>query len=116
MRAVALCIVFLLLSRLASFAQSTAVDFNRADCDGNQHHLFSELDSGSVVIMEFIMTCNSCIVAGNSLEAMIADIEMQYPGRIRFYQLAYTNSYSCATMNNFKNTNSFNSAVFDSAA
>jgi hypothetical protein len=105
----------LFTSTLAS-AQTTAMDFTKTDCSGQSHHLYSELDSGYFVIMEFIMTCNSCIAAGNAIEAMISDLQAEYPGRVKWYQFAYTNSYSCATMTNFKNTNGFTSSVFDQGA
>jgi len=99
-----------------SKAQTTAMDFTKNDCDGVSHHLFAELDAGNVIIMEYIMTCNACIFAGHALEAMIADLDVQYPGKVKLYQIAYTNSYSCTTMNNFKNTNGFNSTTFDQGA
>jgi hypothetical protein len=108
-------VIFLFVS-LSSKAQTTAQDFNRPDCAGQMHHLFSELDSGNVVILEFIMTCSSCIDAAHALETMIADASAMYPGKVRLYQFAYTNSYTCATMENFKNTNGFNSCTFDSGA
>jgi len=97
-------------------AQTTAMDFTKNDCNGVSHHLFSELDSGNVVIMEFIMTCSSCIAAGHAIESMMTDLEIQYPGKVRLYQIAYTNSYTCTTMQGFKNTNSFSSTVFTQGA
>jgi hypothetical protein len=78
--------------------------------------LFSELDANKVVVMEFIMTCNSCIIAGHELEEMIASLEAEYPGQTLFYQFAFTNSYTCSTMQSFKSNNGFSSAVFDSGA
>lgn len=98
-------------------AQTVAMDFNRNDCAGNPHHLYSELDSGYVIIKEFIMTCNTCVEAGQAIEAMISELEVQYPGRVRLYLFAYTNSYTCAMMEDFKITNGFfNSATFDQGA
>src|SRR5262245_46264024 len=116
MKKTILLLLLLLSAAYIVSAQTTAQDFTRADCSGQMHHLFDELDSNNVVIMEFIMTCNSCIVAGHAIEEMIADLQFEHPGRVRFYQFAYTNSYSCATMLNFKSSNGFASAVFDSGA
>ena len=99
-----------------SKAQTTAMDFTKMDCAGQNHQLFSELDSGNLVIMEFIMTCNSCIAAGHALETMVANLQAEYPNRVRWYQMAYTNSYTCASMTAWKNTNGFTSAVFDQGA
>jgi len=106
----------ILLCASLSNAQTTAMDFTKNDCDGNPHHLFSELDSGNVIIMEFIMTCSSCISAGHAIETMMSDLEIQFPGKVRLYQIAYTNSYTCATMQGFKTNNNFSSSVFDQGA
>lgn len=108
--------IALMFASVISKAQTTAMDFTKTDCNGQSHQLFSELDSGQVVIMEFIMTCNSCITAGHAIEAMVTDLQAEYPGRVKWYQIAYTNSYTCATMTGFKNTNGFNSAIFDQGA
>lgn len=109
-------ILALLLSTTLSKAQTTAMDFTKTDCSGISHHLFADLDSGNVVVMEFIMTCNSCIAAGHALETMISNLEAEHPGKVRWYQIAYTNTYTCATMTGFKNTNGFSSNVFDQGA
>ena len=111
---ICLLIAFVLIS--TTKAQTTAMDFTQNDCSGTPHHLFSELDSGNVIIMEFIMTCSSCIAAGHAIETMMTDLEMQYPGKVRLYQIAYTNSYTCTDMENFKNTNGFSSSTFDQGA
>jgi len=108
--------IALMFASVISKAQTTAMDFTKVDCEGRSHHLFSELDSGQVVIMEFVMTCNSCIAAGHAIEAMVMDLQAEFPGRVKWYQIAYTNSYTCATMSGFKNTNGFNSAIFDQGA
>ncbi len=108
--------IALMFASVISKAQTTAMDFTKVDCEGRSHHLFSELDSGQVVIMEFVMTCNSCIAAGHAIEAMVMDLQAEFPGRVKWYQIAYTNSYTCATMTGFKNTNGFNSAIFDQGA
>lgn len=108
--------IALMFTSVISKAQTTAMDFTKVDCNGQSHQLFSELDSGQVVVMEFIMTCNSCIAAGHAIEAMVTDLQAEYPGRVKWYQIAYTNSYTCATMTGWKNTNGFNSAIFDQGA
>ena len=78
--------VGLLLSIVVSKAQTTALDFNRIDCNGNSHHLYSELDSNNVVILEFIMlACNTCNDAGQDLTEMHSKLDIQFPGKVRFY-------------------------------
>lgn len=108
-------LAILLVASVAK-AQTTAMDFTKNDCGGISHHLYSELDAGNVIIMEFIMDCSSCIASGHAIESMMADLEMQYPGKVHLYQIAYTNSYTCATMDGFRNNNNFSSTVFDHGA
>ncbi len=71
---------------------------------------------GIVVVMEFFMTCNSCITGGHEVEEMIAELNVQYPDKVKFYQMAYTNSYTCTSILDFVNDNGFNSVPFDSGA
>ncbi|MBX7109614.1 MAG: T9SS type A sorting domain-containing protein [Chitinophagales bacterium] len=106
----------LLMSFQISKAQQTAMDFTMNDCNGVMHNCFTTLDAGDVIIMEFFMTCNMCITAGKEVEAMKEQLDVQYPGKIHFYQMGYTNSYSCTTVENWINNNGFNSVPFDSGA
>lgn len=99
-----------------SIAQQTAMDFTMDDCYGQMHNLYSTLDSGNVVIMEFFMDCSACIKAGNSIQSMKNKLDILFPDRIRFYQIAYTNSYACNTVLDFVNTNGFTGVPFDSGA
>lgn len=99
-----------------SKAQQTAMDFTMNDCNGVMHNCFTTLDAGDVIIMEFFMTCNMCISAGKEVEAMKAELDAHYPGKIHFYQMGYTNSYSCTSVLNWVNNNGFNSVPFDSGA
>lgn len=51
--------LFTLLAAIAftsevSTAQTTAMDFNMNDCNGQMHNLYSELNQNKVVILEFL--------------------------------------------------------------
>ena len=107
----------LTISASFSSAQTTAMNFNRNDCNGVNHNLFNELDAGNAVILEFFMnSCSSCITAGQTLENMKATLLAQYPGKIKSYAIGYTNSYNCTLINNWVNTNGFTSTPMDSGA
>ncbi|HET7819858.1 MAG TPA: T9SS type A sorting domain-containing protein [Bacteroidia bacterium] len=96
-------------------AQTTAMDFTMNDCNGKMHHLFNELDSQNVVIMEFFMlSCTPCIVAGNALEAMLPHLKNSYGNKVRFYHFGFTNSYTCPQITNWVSTNGYTSVPFDS--
>jgi len=98
-------------------AQTTAMDFNRADCNGFMHHLFTnDLDSGNVVILEFFMGggCTSCITAGHALESMKASLLAAHPSKIRSYASGFLNTMNCATVSSWVSTNGFTSTPNDS--
>ncbi len=108
----------LLLSTLPLSAADPTVarNFIRNDCFGASHNLFTELDSGDVVIMEYVMTCSSCSIAQQKVDAMLQWMDKKYPNRIRFYQFAYTNSYDCGTMKEWVSANTMKTIPFDSGA
>lgn len=102
---------------ISGIAQTTAMDFNRMDCNGNMQHLFADLDAGNAVILEFFMqSCTPCINAGNKLEAMKADLLAQFPGKIKGYSIGFTNSYTCASNLAWVNNNGFSTVAMDSGA
>lgn len=94
-------------------AQTTALNFETADCDGVNHHLFAELESGKVCILEFVMMgCQPCVTAGNGLKNIYAQFEASNPGKVHLYSMGFQNSISCTQMNNWKTANNFNHPVF----
>lgn len=108
---------FLVTIWFQSKAQTTAMNFIRNDCNGNPRHLFADLNAGNAVIIEFFMTsCGSCTTAGQKLESMKSNLLLQYPGKIKSYAIAYNNSYSQSTINNWVTSNGFSAFPMDSGA
>lgn len=108
-----LVILALYFIPIAAYTQTTAMDFNQQDCDGTQHHLFAELDAGSVVVISYVMmNCSSCIVATNELKTITSNFETSNPGRVKLYSMGYLNSYTCAQMNNWRSIGGFTHPVF----
>lgn len=98
-------------------AQTTAMDFNIVDCNGNPHHLYSDLDAGKAVIIEYFMnSCSPCVTAGQNLEAMKTDLLAEYPGMIKSYAFAFNNTYSCTTVKSWVTNYGFTSVPSDSGA
>ena len=93
-------------------AQTTALDFTANDCDGMAHTLFSELDAGNAVILEFVMMgCQPCVTAGNSIKANVLP-NTSDASRVKFYSIGFTNSITCTQMNAWKTANNFTHTVF----
>ena len=110
-------IALLVLLSFNFYNAQTAKNFNRMDCNGTMQNLFTDLNSGKAVILEFFMTsCTSCPIAGAKLESMKANLLTQYPGKIKSYSIGFTDSYSCATVKNWVTTNGFTSIPMDSGA
>lgn len=100
-----------------SFAQTTPMDFNRKDCNGMQRHLFADLAAGNAVIIEYFMiNCAPCPAAGQKLESMKSNLLTQYPGKVISYAIAFNNTYSQATVNNWVTSNGFSTIPMDSGA
>ena len=96
---------------------STAMDFTLTDCNATTHNLYEDyLDNEEVVIMEFFMTCASCATVGQKLDPMYMDLTTEFPGMVNFFAIAYNNTYSCATINSWRNTNTPNAVALDSGA
>jgi hypothetical protein len=109
---------FSLLLFFASFAfvhlnaQTTAVDFTAGDCNtGASHNLFSELNQGNVVVLEFaMMNCVPCVTAGKGIEDIVA--EFASTGKVKFYTFGFDNSIDCADMLDWLSDNSMEHLVF----
>lgn len=119
MRKFTLFISLLLVLTLSgkSYAQSVSMDFTRTDCDGTEHHLYSELDGGKVVILDFVMLgCSSCIIGSNGLNKIYNNFESTNPGRVRFYAFGYDDNYNCTQLRSWVTDNHFNSLMFEDGA
>ena len=98
---------------LAAGAQTTAADFQKNDCAGTSHHLYAELDSGYVVLLDFVMfDCSPCVTATNGLKTIHAQFEASHPGKVRFYSMGFLNYMSCPQMNNWKTEFGYTHTMF----
>ena len=92
-------IIFLLIiSSKYGFSQNNATDFTALDCDGVSHHLFSELDSGKVIVIAWVMPCGPC--GSIALDAYTASLgyAISNPGRVEFYLVDDFANTDCASL------------------
>lgn len=107
-------VLFLAMLQVAfnAGAQEFAMDFARTDCKGVEHHLFSELDSGKVIILDFVMLgCSPCFWATRDLDTIVKAFESTYPGRVKIYSFSYDSSHTCEQMNDWRNQGGFPDVV-----
>ena len=106
--------IFLLASLIYSTGSNaqTVTDFTKKDCNtGASHNLFSELNSGKAIIMEFFHTCISCSNAAKDIKPMYQNLVLKYGNKVLFYVMPEDDSYTCSDVLNWVNTNGLSSVV-----
>lgn len=95
---------FFVAVSLAGFAQP-ATDFTTDDCDAVTHNFFNELNTGKVIVLNWVMPCSSCTTASVNLSTIVAGYAASNPGQVLQYLIDDNGGISCATLNNWVNTN-----------
>jgi len=85
---------------------------------GREYELYKLLDSGLVIIHEYVMMdCRPCITAGKGLEQIVNSLRRLHPGRIRYFQTVYEDETTAATLKKWVRENKFTpDAVFTKGA
>ncbi|MGQ0827968.1 MAG: T9SS type A sorting domain-containing protein [Bacteroidota bacterium] len=111
-----LILMGMLLMMGMAFSQ-TAVNFTANDCNGNSHDLFTELNSGKIVVISFVMPCGTCIAPTLAADAAVQSYASSNPGQVLFYVSDDLGTTSCSTLNSWESTNSITSdATFANTA
>lgn len=81
---------------------------------GRQYDLYQHLDSGLVIVHEYVMMrCRPCVTAGKGLEKVVNSLRRLHPGRVRYFQTAFDDETDEATMKQWVKDNGFTpDAVF----
>lgn len=88
-------------------AQTTAMDFNKQDCNGNPVHLYSDLDAGKAVILFYFMpNCGSCPPPAQKIQAMANNINAAHPGAVKAYAFPFNNTTTCSYAQSWVTSNS----------
>lgn len=108
----------LLFATYMGFAQTQATQFKTADCKSVSHDLFAELDSGYVVILDFVMPCGTCIAPSLSAYNVAKSYASSNPGKIKFYLCDDYGNSTCSTISSWGTTNGITSpdATFSSTS
>ena len=101
-------IAALLLAVNSTFAQTTAQNWTKTDCDGNAWTLFDQLDKGKVVLLQFdMMNCGLCTSAALYTDQIYSDYQTSHPGKMLMFSMGYDNYTVCSDMSSWKSSNSF---------
>lgn len=87
-----------------SFGQATAVDFTANDCGGTSHHLFSELDAGSILVLVFVMPCDGCITPSLNVGSVVSSFAASNPGKVGMYLVDDDGATTCSTLSGWRNS------------
>jgi hypothetical protein len=87
----------LILIAIGCFAQ-TATNFTAKDCDGITHDLFSELDAGKVVVLNWVMPCGACVPASLTTSTVVQGYQESNPDAILYYLVDDLANTSCNSL------------------
>lgn len=102
-------IAFCLMQSLA-FSQ-TATDFTANDCDGTSHNLFSELNSGKVIVLCWVMPCGACTGPALTTLNVVNSYLTSNPHTVYMYMIDDYANTTCTSLDSWKNNNGLTSAT-----
>lgn len=115
MKRIMLIVITVLISVFA-FSQTTATNFTVYDCDGVSHDLFTELDAGKIIVIDWVMPCYSCIAPTLTAYNEIQNFAALHPGQILFYLVDDAGNTDCTTLKKWAANNGIvNVKVFSNA-
>lgn len=108
----------LILSALMLFGRSqTATNFNANDCNSINHDLFTELNSGKVIVLCWVMPCSACISAALSAFTQVQSYQSTYPNKVLYYLVDDYANTNCSSLTSWASANGIvPHAAFSNAA
>ena len=105
-----LVVVLSALLATGSIAQ-TATNFNARDCSDVTHDLFSELDAGKVVVLNWVMPCGACVPASLTTFNVVKSYQATNPNTVLYYLVDDLANTSCTSLISWGNSNHINADV-----
>lgn len=93
----------LILLTFYSQSQTPAPDFTAVDCNSVSHNLYSEVNSGKVILLCWVMPCATCISASVTGYNIVQGFANK---NVLFYLIDDIANTSCATLSSWATTNS----------
>jgi hypothetical protein len=117
MKNLLLFIIALTFSVSVTLAQ-TAADFTATDCNSTSHTLYTELNSGKVIVFVWVMPCATCITGAKAAYDAVQSFASSHPGKVLYYMADDGMSTpSCSSLQSWASTNGISSpnAIFTNA-
>jgi len=96
---------FLLLNGIMAIGQTTATDFTASDCSSGSHTLFTELNSGKVVVLVWVMPCSMCISDAKAAYDAVQSFATSNPGKVIYWLSDDAGNTSCSALSSWASTN-----------
>jgi hypothetical protein len=104
--------VIILACALASALYGqTAANWTASDCSGNSHELFSDLNSGKIVVITWVMPCSQCINGALTAQTEVQTARTANPGKILFYLVDDYANTSCSSLAGWASANGVTEAI-----
>src|SRR5688572_1006830 len=99
-------LLFLLLIAISWLPVSAqvATNFTCNDCSGNLHNLFSELDAGKVIVLDWVMPCGGCTAPSQTAHNIVQGFQSTNPNQVLFYMVDDYANTSCSSLNGWANS------------
>ena len=99
------------------FGQTYATDFTATDCNGVSHNLFSELDSGKIIVIAWVMPCGPCVTHALPAYVSALSYSSSHPGQVYFYMVDDYANTDCSSLTSWATSNQMTeSTVFSDAS
>jgi hypothetical protein len=92
-------------------AQVEAVDFTAEDCSGVTHNLFTELDSGKIVILAWVMPCVGCIEGAVAADSAVVSLGASFGEDVLLYVIDDGPPSNCGVVVEWSLTNNLRHAI-----
>jgi hypothetical protein len=99
-----LTLIFSFFVAFSSFGQ-TATDFNAFICGGNYYNLFSELNTGKVVVICWVMPCTYCTPKALGANNAVQSFSASNPGQVVYYIVDDFGETLCPDLQQWVDTN-----------
>jgi hypothetical protein len=89
----------------------TAVNFTCKDCNDITHDLFTELDTGSIIVLCLVMPCGGCVAGSLTTYNVVESFKDAYPGKVFMYLCDDYADTNCASLTAWGNSNSLTNTI-----
>jgi len=96
-------LVLIFTLSLGHINAQTATNFNCNDCSGVNHDLFSELDSGKVIVLVWVMPCGACAGPATTAYNTVQNFQATHPDKVYLYLVDDYANTNCSALNNWAN-------------